>query len=188
MLTRITRSISPRSYTGGPSGYPLLGNLLEFKQDALGFLLNAARQHGDIVQLQLGPETVFLLAHPDFVREVFLDRDALFTKGGRWETLKMLLGDGMLTSEGEAWKRKRRIVEPAFHRSQLSQLTGMMSRTTHTMIDAWSEHAERGESLDVCPWMMRLTLEIVVRALFSGDVSADVKQISDAFMCSLKVP
>ncbi|MEL6178362.1 MAG: cytochrome P450, partial [Myxococcota bacterium] len=120
MLTRISPS---RQLAPGPPRYPLVGNLPDFQKDALGFMLRMVRDYGDVVQLQLGPETVFLLGSPDHARTVFLDRDGVFSKGGRWKTLKMLLGEGMLTSDGEPWRRKRRVVEPAFHRSQLSQLT-----------------------------------------------------------------
>ncbi|MEO1271273.1 MAG: cytochrome P450, partial [Myxococcota bacterium] len=118
----------------------------------------------------------------DHARTVFLDRDGVFSKGGRWKTLKMLLGEGMLTSDGEPWRRKRRVVEPAFHRSQLSQLTTMMADTTETMVDAWRAHARRDAPINVAPWMMELALEIVVRALFSSDISSEVKTISTSFM------
>lgn len=86
---------------------------------------------------------------------------------------RRLVGNGLLTSEGEEWKRQRRLTSPAFHRERIANYAGTMVDYSNRLITNWQD----GETRDMHREMMRLTLEIVVRCLFSADVSQDVDEI-----------
>src|SRR5947209_3617326 len=101
-------------------GRPLLGVLPEFRRNAPEFLLKAQRQHGDLVHIKLGPQHVYQVAHPDWIRDILVTNQSNFTESRMLELAKVLLGEGLLTSEGEFHTRQRRLVQPAFHRDRLA--------------------------------------------------------------------
>jgi len=85
----------------GPKGKPLVGSLLSFYGDILGFLTRVARDYGDIAYFELGPRKVFLLNHPDLIKDVLITHHRNFLKSRALERSKLVLGNGLLTSEGE---------------------------------------------------------------------------------------
>ncbi|HEU4953656.1 MAG TPA: cytochrome P450 [Gemmatimonadales bacterium] len=99
-----------------PPALPLLGHVPWFWSDTNGFLLRLARQQGDVATFRLGRRDAFLLSHPDHVRQVLVDDAAAFRKGGIMRRARRLLGDGLLTSEGERHHAQRRALQPAFSR------------------------------------------------------------------------
>src|SRR5579871_116173 len=100
-------------------GLPYLGEFRTFRRDPLGFLQKLAREHGDVAWMQLGPQDAYLLNHPDYIRDVLVTNQRLFTKSRIMQRSKVLLGEGLLTSEGDFHLRQRRLVQPAFHRERL---------------------------------------------------------------------
>ena len=98
----------------------LLGHAPWFWRDTNGFLLQLAREQGDVAAFRLGRRDAFLLSHPDHVRQVLVDDADAFRKGGLMQRARRLLGDGLLTSEGERHHAQRRALQPAFCRRQLS--------------------------------------------------------------------
>ena len=104
-----------------PPGAPLVGHLLAYRRDPLGFLVRTARAYdGDVVSYRHGPRRVYFLKHPDLVREVLVTRQHEFGKGLGVQWAKMFLGEGLLTSEGEFHTRQRRLAQPAFHRQRIA--------------------------------------------------------------------
>src|SRR5260370_38232592 len=95
-----------------PRGWPLIGHFLAFRWNAPGFLRRIAREQGDVARFRLGRREAFLLAHPDLVRRVLVDHAELFVKGRLMRRARRLLGDGLLTSEGELDHVPRRRVRP----------------------------------------------------------------------------
>jgi cytochrome P450 len=125
----------------------------------VGFFMRALEQHGDIVRLRFGPKSNHLLRHPDHIKVVLQDRYQDFGKESRgFKKIKLLLGEGLLTSDGAFWQRQRRIAQPSFHHRRISQLTT-------TMVTAAEEMP-----VDMSEEMMRITLTIVVRALLGSDL------------------
>ena len=105
----------------GPKPKIPLGHLFSFRQDSIGFLRKIAKEYGDIVHFKIGPLRVVLLNHPDFIKEVLSTQHRAFVKGRPLEMAKELLGEGLLTSEGEFHKSQSRIIQPAFHHVNLDQ-------------------------------------------------------------------
>ena len=155
---------------------PWLGVLPHFRKDPAGYLLNVAREHGDLAYMRLGPQHAFVVSHPDAIRDILITHQGNFTKSRMLERAKVLLGDGLLTSEGEFHTRQRRLVQPAFHRDRLIRYSADMVSCAERVRDAWIP----GVELDMHREMTRLTLAIVGRTLFSADVSSDADEIGRA--------
>ena len=177
--------------SGGPTaptrsgGWPLLGDLPAIRRDPLGLLSRAARA-GDVVRLRLGRD-VYLLNHPDHVQRVLHDNHTNYRKNYFYERMKPLVGEGLLTSEGGAWKRRRRLAQPAFHKERLAAFTGIMAQHTTAMLDRWAGPAARNEPVDVAAEMTRLTLTVVGHALFGSDLLGEADGAREAFTTALRI-
>ena len=157
-------------------GRPFIGVLSEFRKNAPALLLKTAREHGDIAVLRMGPQTIYAIANPEWIRDILVTHQTKFIKSKMLERAKVLLGEGLLTSEGEFHKRQRRLSQPAFHRERLIGYgSSMVECAAHTR-ESWAP----GAALDIAREMNRLTLAIVARTLFSADVSAEADEIRSA--------
>jgi cytochrome P450 len=149
----------------------------DFNRDTLGFV-ERARNHGDVVRMRFLYLTAYFLYHPDDIEYVLSTNAKNFIKSRsvRSPFFQRLVGNGLLTSEGEFWRRQRRLAQPAFHRQRISGYADVMVEYTERLIASWSN----GEKRDIHQDMMRLTLEIVVRTLFNADVSGDAAKVERA--------
>jgi cytochrome P450 len=159
-----------------PKAHFLLGHLPELSRDHLGFVLDTARRYGDFVPLKFGRRTTVLLSNPRDVEDVLVTRQRNFTKGYFYRILGTLLGNGLLTSEGEFWLRQRRLAQPAFHRERINGYAEAMVRFTRELLASW----RAGEVRDVHDDMMRLTLRIVGQTLFDADIVAEAPEVGQA--------
>jgi cytochrome P450 len=174
-------AVSSRQAPPGPSGHFLLGNIPAVSRDQLGFLLNCARQYGDFVRLKFGRRTIILLNNPREVEEVLVTRQRNFAKGYFYRILGPLLGNGLLTSEGDFWLRQRRLAQPAFHRERINAYAHTMVEYTRELLAGWRE----AELRDVHDDMMRLTLRVVGKTLFDTDIVADAPEVGEALPVAL---
>ncbi len=150
--------------------------LLRITRDRIGFFAECAAQYGDVVAFRMGGQQLVLLGNPDDIRDVLVTNQKNFTKGQALDRAKILVGNGLLTSEGELHLRQRRLVSPAFHRARIAEYS-------RTMIDATREFREQWrnqQSLDMNAAMMRLTLSIVARTLFGARLESDAEAIGKA--------
>ena len=168
--------MSAAAVPAGPRGTPLLGHLLAFRKDPLGFLVRMARDYpGEIVHFRQGPRDVFLVKHPDLVKDVLVTRQHDFSKSRALQWAKLFLGEGLLTSEGEFHTRQRRLAQPAFHRQRIGEYGADMVRRTVEARERWTE----GEVIGLDVEMMRLTLAVVSSSLFGKDVGASAGEIRE---------
>ncbi len=155
-----------------PPAHPLLGHTTAFADDPLGFLSHCGHDYGEIVPLRfvLGP--LFLLTCPEHI-EYVLQRREIFTKNTRtWRALQTLLGQGLLTSEGDYWARQRRLIQPLFHQQRIADYGDIMIAETQQMLSAWTS----GETLDLHQQLSQLTLGIVTKTLLNSDLSDGAAQ------------
>ncbi len=166
----------------GPRLNPLSFLLFGPPQDILGFYTEVARDFGDLVRFPMGPWSWYAVFHPTPIQHVLQDHCHNYTKKNRFNDLiKPLTGEGLATSDGDLWRRHRRLLQPAFHRQRLAELATVTTNTTALMLEQWRHEAKNAEPFDVRLAMQRLTLNIVGRTLFSQDISAE----SDAIGRSL---
>ncbi|MBD2493173.1 cytochrome P450 [Nostoc sp. FACHB-280] len=153
----------------------IVGHLLELGQDPLGFL-SRCRDYGDIIPLQLGLTPACLVTNPDYIEEVLKNRND-FIKSRGLRSLKTLLGDGLLTAEGESWFWQRRLAQPVFHQKRINGYSQIMVEYAKQMLQTWHD----GETRDIHADMMRLTLAIVMMCIFSAEVDAgEAKVVANA--------
>lgn len=141
-------------------------SLAEYSQDPLGFMTRCAREFGEIVPLCFEGQLYCLLTNPDYITEVLKDR-LLFIKAEDSRLLRGILGNGLITSEGDFWQRQRRLINPVFHQQRISGYGAVMVDYTQRMLQTWHE----GKILDVHDEMMRLTLDIVMKTIFDRGVT-----------------
>ena len=157
------------------NGSPLF-DLLAFRRAPLKFLTRLAREHGDIVHFRMGPQHVLVLNHPDLIKDALVTRADHFHKGRALQRAKRLLGEGLLTSEGEHHRRQRRLAQPAFHRKRIESYGAVMVDYAARTGSRWHD----GETLDITHEMMRLTLSIVGKTLFDTEVESEADEVGVA--------
>ncbi|MEQ8753339.1 MAG: cytochrome P450 [Coleofasciculus sp. G1-WW12-02] len=155
----------------GPPSNTIVGNLIDLSNDPLDFL-SQCRDYGDIVPLRLGLTPICLLVNPDYIEQVLKDRDT-FVKSRGFRVLKSLLGEGLLTAEGESWLWQRRLAQPVFHQKRINHYGTTMVEYTERLLQTWHD----GETHDIHADMMGLTLQIVMKCIFSTDVEAGEAQV-----------
>jgi len=147
-------------------GLPVLGRLLEFRRDPLGFLQSIAAEQGDVARFRLGPQSVVLLSHPDDIRDLLVSHNTRFVKNRMLHRARILLGEGLLTSEEPRHTRQRKLVQPAFYRERLPAYAASMVKQAESAASLW----QPGQTVQLNEEMMRLTLAIVAETLFSATV------------------
>jgi cytochrome P450 len=159
----------------GPAGLPLLGLALAIRKDALGTLRRVARKYGDIVRIPVGLQDRIFLNHPDYIEQVLVIQQSKFYKSELTKRLtEGLLGQGLLISEGDFWRRQRRLAQPAFQRARINEYAATMTDSAQRHIRDWRD----GEQRDLAGEMMALTLNVAVRTLFgTTTLPADAQQV-----------
>jgi len=161
----------------GPKGLPFVGVSFELLGDALGLLRRVAREYGDIVRIPVAFGERILLNHPDWIEQLLVVQQNKFHKSTlSKEATGRLLGQGLLISEGEFWRRQRRLAQPAFLRARINDYA-------RTMVEIAGKHMQEwrgGERRDMAHEMMALTLDIAVRTLFGTTLPNEAKQVGRA--------
>ncbi|MEX2558682.1 MAG: cytochrome P450 [Pirellulales bacterium] len=145
--------------------------------DPLGGLLELARTYGDLVMLRVGPSRFCLVNHPDLVREVLVLQNKGFRKPERFKrTLAKVVGNGLLTNEGDSWLRQRRLMQPAFHVRRMGHYAEIMVEKTRRLMADWAT----ANAINIADAMTHLTLTIIAQALFDVDVASQAPHLRDA--------
>ena len=140
-------------------------------------MLRCARDYGPVSYARLSGRPHFLLTEPADVEHVLITNHRSYSKGAIQAREASLFGNGLLLSEGEFWRRQRRIMQPAFHRRRVEQYAGIMTAATERLLAGWRD----GSTRDIHHDMMRLTLEVVVEVLFGADVHDRAHRLAQAF-------
>lgn len=157
----------PFTHASAPGALPLLGHLFPLQRRPLEFLTSLS-EHADLVEIRLGPRRAQLVCHPDLAHQVLVDAHT-FDKGGwLYDKLRVVVGDGLVTSKRETHARQRRLIQPAFRSSH----TPSVERETAAVTSAWKP----GETIDVSDAMHRLVTMITARALYGTEISGTAVQ------------
>jgi len=163
-----------------PLDNPLWGHWLTFTRDQLSRLEQLAT-YGDWVPLRFPPLRAVLVNHPALVEDLLVTHNRDLIKPLSVQRLRSLLGKGLLTSEGDLWRRQRRLMQPAFHRERVSAYTTSMVELGVRAVAGWSD----GEERDIHQEMMRLTFAVAGKTLFGADLSGDAGEVGAALAVAL---
>ncbi len=166
----------------GPKSWLPGATFLKFRRDPLAFFADTQRTYGDIARFTFGPQEVFLVSHPDWIEDVLVTSAKKFQKGVALQRAKRLLGEGLLTSEGQAHLRQRRTIQPMFHRQQVQRFADAMVK--HAV--RWRDSITPDATIDVTDEMAGLTLAIVGETLFSSNVQGDADEVRDALAAAVQ--
>ena len=157
------------------------GDLEALASDALGEFCRRARQ-GGVVPLKIGLTRGHLVSDPALIRQVLLDNLANYDKRTpAFDAVRVVLGNGLLTSGGGFWKRQRRIAQPAFAGENVKRFGPIMCRMAAACADQWAAASRAGHTVDACTDMMKVTLRIVAEALFGDDLAESADEINRVF-------
>jgi cytochrome P450 len=147
--------------------------------DSLERMIELFARHGDTYRVFVparGSYT-YVIHHPDDVKRVLVSNHRNYTKGVGLDRVRILLGKGLMTSEGELWKRQRYMMQPFFHRRVITEFAGVIAAANDRFIERWERLAQRGELVNLTDEMSELTLEIVLRSIFGRDLDRLTQQL-----------
>src|SRR5277367_5238476 len=164
--------MQPMQTTAVPPG-PAEGFDLGGSDESLARLRRYFAQFGDIYRVFAPGRGVFnyVINHPEDVKRVLLSNHRNYTKGEGMDRVKILLGNGIMTSEGDFWRRQRRMMQPSFHRRVIDQFSALISEVNGKLAVRWAEKAARREAINLSDDASELTLDIVLRSIFGSDLS-----------------
>jgi enediyne biosynthesis protein E7 len=141
--------------------------------DAIHRMTELFARHGDIYRFHSPARRaeMWVINHPDDVKRVLVSNHKNYTKGSGLDRVKILLGHGIMTSEGDLWKRQRYMMQPMFHRRVITQFAELIDACNNRFIAKWEAQAARGELVNVTDDMSELTLEIVLLSIFGTDLA-----------------
>lgn len=165
----------------------LLARLFDIRDDTLGFLLNCTQRFGNLTGFQAGNQSAYFINHPELVKYVLQDNHRNYSKNTiQYNALATITGRGLLTSDGPLWLRQRRLEQPAFSRPRILALDQVVLPAVDSLLARWEETVRGGADIvDIDAEMMRLTLEVVGKALFSIDLSREAHTLTGAVLTAL---
>jgi cytochrome P450 len=178
-LTKNTATVAVSRPPGPPCpwwGLPLLRSL---SQDYLGFVQRLQHAHGDITYMHLGPEHAYDLLSPELVRAVLVEQADHFIRWERGiEVFSQVFGQGLLTTEGETWKRQHRLLRPGFAPRRVAGYAALMVDAARQALDDAVPAGQANARVEVDTLMTRLTMDVILRTLFSSRARDEAREAS----------
>ena len=160
----------------GPPELPVVGQAFRYLRDPIGFMQQAAA-YGDLVTLSVKPALLYLVTHPDLIRDIVVTHHRKVGRGPNTEVLKWVMGDSLVTADGADHLQQRRMMQPQFHHSRVDGYGALMQQYAAQHSANWHD----GQRIDAAQEMGDLTLRIVVKTLFGLELPADAGRLGAAF-------
>jgi cytochrome P450 len=164
----------------GPEGTLIGGNIHQFRAHLLDFLLEAARDYGPLTSFRIGPRRVFLASAPELIEQVPITNAKRYIKHFGARAYKPVLGNGLVTSEGEFWHRQRKLIQPVFLKARVQSYAPIMGELTERMLASWTS----GKTIRINHEFGTLTSRIALKTLFDLDDDGDREQFNDTLRLS----
>jgi cytochrome P450 len=164
----------------GPEGTLIGGNIHQFRAHLLDFLLEAARDYGPLTSFRIGPRRVFLASAPELIEQVLITDAKRYIKHFGARAYKPVLGNGLVTSEGEFWHRQRKLIQPVFLKARVQSYAPIMGELTERMLASWTS----GKTIRINHEFGTLTSRIALKTLFDLDDDGDREQFNDTLRLS----
>jgi cytochrome P450 len=156
------------------------GGLRDMVRDPLGYFLSITREYGDIVCYRPTPDTAYLVNHPDFVHHVLVANHRNYSKDTYSnQAFKRAIGAGLINFEGDEWRARRRLMQPAFQIDRLEALDKLIVQATSEALLGWQHRHAKGQPVDVAREMAGLTMRITCQAFFGIDLGAEVYTVGE---------
>ena len=172
----------------GPPGRFLVGNLPEFKHNPLKCLIAWQREYGDLIHFKLGFRDFYLISHPELAEQALVQQPENFVKiydANKPNGLALILGQGLVTSSGDLWRKQRRLIQPVFHRSNVITMLPAMIAACQQLMARWDK-LPAGSTVNMADEMLRLTIEVITQTMFGTSVLGQIEQIAPALEMSLR--
>ncbi|WP_433042317.1 cytochrome P450 [Dactylosporangium sp. CS-033363] len=163
--------VRARRFPPGPPRSQAMRMLRVMNRDRLGMMTDAAAQYGDAVRIPVGPKWLYFFNHPDHAKHVLADNAGAYHKGIGLVHARRALGDGLLTSEGDLWRKQRKVIQPAFQNRRIVQQAGVIATEAAALVDRLRAGAAGGP-VDVVREMTGLTLGVLGAALMDTNLRA----------------
>jgi cytochrome P450 len=171
--------IGPRA--PGPSGNCFVG----YQRDHPRMAVRLQREYGDIVRMRIGPFLVHQITHPDLIRHVLLDNPHNYRRGRFYQGFTAYFGRGLLTTDGEEWRRHRAVSQPVFHPRRIEELGSAMTESALELRNRMQARTHRPEPFDLVTESMRYTISVLGRSLFSSDLGEAAEKVTPAVQTGL---
>ncbi len=156
----------------------LFGNLLYFTKGKVDYIFESKKEVGDFFTIKNPIRDVVVLTNPEWIKYVLVDNNKNYTKSFAYEPIKLLLGNGLLTSEGEFWKRQRRLIQPAFYKESINAMSVVMLEESQLMLRKWQQKVVQNPTVNVSQDFYAFALNIVTKSLFVTDTDIDIQRIN----------
>lgn len=169
-------------------GLPILGNARDFQKDSIGMIDRGWKDAGDIYKAKVGPRSFTVISHPDLAHEVLINQKQIFMRPHEFNggtILTVLLGLSVLTTDGDTWLSKRRLMQPIFHRQNIVAMGDKMSDAGQQMLQRWQAKGS-GAQIDLKHEMKLVTLDIINRTMFSTNVLPEVDKVGNSVDVALE--
>jgi cytochrome P450 len=161
----------------GPKLNLIFSTWRKLVKQPLNFLLEIHKNYPSIAHIKVFNRKLVLLTDPTLIRFVLQTNQKQYTKGSQYKFLKLILGNGLVTSEGDLWKRQRKLIQPAFHKQYINTLFDDMLFCTNIMMKEWDEYVKTEKELYLSDEMMKVTLRIISKTMLSTDVNSEAETI-----------
>jgi cytochrome P450 len=168
---------SPKSIVSGPKGNLLLGSLRPFSRDPLAFFTEIMAKYGEIVHFKLGPYPVYLISNPAMLYEMFVEKvDMLHKDSVTKGVMAKTMGNGILLSDGDFWRKNRRLMQPAFHHKRIETYANIAVEQAHKALASWQD----GQEIEIREAFNKITLGIVAKTLFDVEAGSAATVITES--------
>jgi cytochrome P450 len=163
-----------------------MGHLKPARERPLEYVLEVTRTYGDVVQLRLGPSRLIIVNHPDHVKRVLQEKHSHYGRPAFVALIRKVVGNGLLFAEGESWLRQRRLMQPSFHRDQITGYAKLMADAAESRIQSWRARPQPNQPIDLAREATELVYSIVGPTLFADSSTADANALGQAIAVTLR--
>lgn len=175
--------MSTLTYPPGPKTWHPLGQVFAFKNDLIGLLMNTTRRYGDIAYINMAGRPLILINDPDLIKDVTVTDHRNFIKSRALRLMKRLLGNGLITSEGEFHRDQQKMMQPSFRRDRIEAYARVMIEDTVRCRDSW----RADQTYDIYQEMTKLSLGIATKTLFHSDVDGEAQELGECLTVAMKL-
>ena len=183
----MTASTATQTFPAGPKGLPIIGSLLDFRRDgALDFYTALWHKYGDVASAAIGPIKFVVVVRPEHIQHVLVKHPNKYVKGLSHEKLRVAIGNGILTLEGEKWYRQRKLMQPTYTPKNIKGFATIMTDESQNLIGRWQNQLPADGVVDINQEMTRVTMKVISRTMFGLDMDENFREAARALITLLE--